>query len=69
MKTKRQQNLVDSGINQSNPVSNTGVFSRRELLRTVLLSAAGLTVATSVPVPEAHADSSPAVGSSGTSFI
>ena len=69
MKTRRQQDLVDSGINQRTPVSNTGMFSRRELLRTALLSAAGLTVASSVTAPGAHADSSPAVGGSGTSFI
>ena len=69
MKIRRQQDLGDSAISRSTPVSDTGVFSRRELLRTAFLSAAGLTVASSVAVPGARADSSPVVGSTSTAFV
>ncbi len=57
MKTRRQQDL------------SKDVCSRRELLRTAFLSAAGLAVASSVAASAARADSSEASKSTETSFV
>jgi pimeloyl-ACP methyl ester carboxylesterase len=57
MMTRKQQDLSNR------------VFSRRELLRAAFLSAAGLTVASSVAVSGARADSSEAIKSTETSFV